>query len=125
VKENPNGTTDLYGIDQFTYIPEENCYICREGKPLKYVGINPRNRTHLYYATVKRCRERSQKNRRTRGKFRALAIHTCEAARQRAHALAKTLALSGHSASGIALALRSDFVEPIEHFAARPQYHST
>src|SRR5262249_3087166 len=25
VKENPNGPTDLYGIDQFTYLPEENC----------------------------------------------------------------------------------------------------
>ena len=37
VKENPNGPTDLYGIDQFTYVPEENCYICPEGKPLKYV----------------------------------------------------------------------------------------
>jgi len=35
VKENPNGPTDLYGIDQFTYIPEENCYICPEGKILK------------------------------------------------------------------------------------------
>jgi hypothetical protein len=34
VKENPNGPTDLYGIDQFTYVPEENCYICREGKRL-------------------------------------------------------------------------------------------
>ena len=32
VKENPNGPTDLYGIDQFTYVPEENCYICPEGK---------------------------------------------------------------------------------------------
>jgi len=60
VKENPNGPTDLYGIDQFTYVPEENCYICPEGKPLKYVGINPCNRTHLYYSTVKRCRECSQ-----------------------------------------------------------------
>ena len=49
VKENPNGSTDLYGIDQFTYVPEENCYICPEGKPLKYVGINPLNRTHLSY----------------------------------------------------------------------------
>ena len=40
VKENPKGhPTDLYGIDQFTYVPEENCYICPEGKPLKYVGI--------------------------------------------------------------------------------------
>src|SRR5262249_54641646 len=90
VKENPNGPTDLYGIDQFTYVPEENCYLCPEGKPLKYVGISTRNRTHLYYSTVKRCHECPQKSRCTRGKFRALAIHTCEPARQRAHALAKT-----------------------------------
>jgi hypothetical protein len=73
-------------IDQFTYVPEENCYICPEGKPLKYVGINPRNRTHLYYSTVKRCRECSQKSRCTRGKYRTLAFHTCESARQRVHA---------------------------------------
>jgi transposase len=90
VKENPNGPTDLYGIDKFTYVPEENCYICPEGKLLKYVGINARNRTHLYYSTVKRCRDCSQKSCCTRGKYRTLAIHTCESARQRAHVLAKT-----------------------------------
>jgi transposase len=90
VKENPNGPTDLYGIDQFTYVPEGNCYICPEGKVLKYVGINARNRTHVYYSTVKRCRECSQKSCCTRGKYRTLAIHTCEPARQRAHALAQT-----------------------------------
>jgi len=90
VKENPNGPSDLYGLDKFTHVPEENCYICPEGKPLKYVGINPRNRTHLYYSTVKRCRDCPQKSRCTRGKYRVIAIHTCEAARQRAHALAKT-----------------------------------
>ena len=94
VKENPNGPTDLYGIDQFTYVPEENCYICPEGKLLKYVGINARNRTHVYYSTVKRCRECSQKSRCTRGKYRTLAIHTCEPARQRAHALAQTPAFA-------------------------------
>ena len=33
VKENPKGKTDLYGIDKFTYVPEQNCYICPEGKP--------------------------------------------------------------------------------------------
>jgi len=89
VKENPNGPSDLYGIDQFTYVPEENCYICPEGKPLKYVGINPRNRTHLYYSTPKRCASCSQKSRCTRGKYRSIAIHTCESARQRAPALAE------------------------------------
>jgi transposase len=90
VKENPNGPTGLYGIDQFTYVPEENCYICPEGKPLKYVGIHPRDNAHLYYSTPKRCRECSQKDRCTRGKFRMIKIHTCEPARQRARARAET-----------------------------------
>jgi len=90
VKENPNGRSDLYGIENFTYVPEENYYICPEGKPLKYVGISTRNRTHLYYSTVKCCGECSQKSCCTRGRYRALAIHTCEPARQRAYALAKT-----------------------------------
>jgi hypothetical protein len=84
--QNPHSMSanDLYGIDQFTYRPEENSYLCPEGKVLKYVGINARNRTHLYYSTVKRCRECSQKNRCTRGKYRTIAIHTCEPARQHA-----------------------------------------
>ena len=90
VKENPAATTDLYGIDQFTYVPEENCYLCPEGKVLKYSGINKRNRTHLYYSTPKRCRECSQKSRCTRGKYRTIAIHTCDGARQRAHARTQT-----------------------------------
>ena len=94
VKENPAATTDLYGIDKFTYVPEENCYLCPEGKLLKYVGVNPLNRTHLYYSTVKRCRDCSQKSRCTRGKYRTLAIHICEPARQRAHALAQTPAFA-------------------------------
>jgi len=91
VKENPNGQpTDLYGIDQFTYVPEENCYICPEGKILKYNGINKRNHTHVYYSTPKRCRDCSQKSRCTRGKYRTIAIHTCEPARQRARDRAET-----------------------------------
>src|SRR5690348_18365082 len=90
VKENPAATTDLYGIEQFTYMPAENSYLCPEGKVLKYVGINARNRTHVYYSTVKRCRDCPQKSLCTRAKFRSLAIHTCEPARQRAYALAKT-----------------------------------
>src|SRR2546430_17627471 len=70
--------------------PRRTAYICPEGKILKYVGINAPNRTHVYYSTVKRCRECSQKNRCTRGKYRTLAIHTSEPSRQRAHALAPT-----------------------------------
>ena len=94
MKENPNGPTGLYSIDQFTYMPQENCYICPEGKPLKYVGINPRDHAHLYYSTPKRCRDCSQKSRCTRGKFRMIKIHTCESARQRARARAETPAFA-------------------------------
>jgi transposase len=90
VKECPRPTTDLYGIDKFTYVPEQNCYHCPEGKQLKYIGINKRNRTHLYHSTAKRCRGCSQKERCTRGKYRVVQIHICEPARQRAYALAKT-----------------------------------
>jgi len=90
VKENPLAKGDLYGIDKFTYVPEQNCYVCPEGKQLKYVGINQRNRTRLYYSTAKRCQGCTQKDQCTRGKYRIVQIHTCDAARQRAYALAKT-----------------------------------
>src|SRR5271165_4266990 len=90
VKENPRGKSALYGIEKFTYLPEQNCYVCPEGKQLTYVGINQLNRTHLYYSTPKRCRECSQKERCTRGKYRMIAIHVCEAARQKAYAVAQT-----------------------------------
>src|SRR5205809_759640 len=58
--------------------------------PLNYVGINKRNRAHRYYSTVKRCRGCGQKPQCTRGKFRTIAIHICEAARQKAEEVAKT-----------------------------------
>jgi hypothetical protein len=90
VKECPTPTRDLYGIEKFTYVPEENCYLCPEGKPLKYVGINKLNRVHLYHSTAKRCRGCAQKAQCTRGKYRVISIHVCEAARQKAYEIAKT-----------------------------------
>ena len=90
VKESPNPTTDLYGIEKFTYLPEQDCYICPEGKPLKYVGINKLNRVHTYHSTAKRCRGCAQKPQCTRGKYRMINIHVCEGARQKAYELAKT-----------------------------------
>jgi len=90
VKESPSPKSNLYGIEKFTYVPEENCYVCPEGKRLTYVGINKLNRTHIYHSTLKRCRGCAQKEQCTRGKYRIISIHTCEAARQRAHEVAKT-----------------------------------
>ncbi len=90
VKEGASSNNGLYGIDKFTHLPEENCYLCPEGKRLVYRGINQLNRTHIYHSTVKRCRGCSQKEQCTSGKYRILSIHTCDAARQRAYEVSKT-----------------------------------
>ena len=90
VKECPTPTRDLYGIEKFTYIPEQDRYICPEGKPLKYVGINKLNRVHTYHSTAKRCRGCVRKPQCTRGKYRIVNVHVCEAARQKAYEIAKT-----------------------------------
>ena len=90
VKECPLGKSGLYGVEQFTYRPENNSYVCPEGKQLTYVGINPRNRTHMYASTPKRCRDCSQKAQCTRGKARVLQIHIYEGARKRARERALT-----------------------------------
>jgi transposase len=80
----------LYGDERFAYQPESNTYLCPEGKQLTYVGVNLRNRTHLYKATAKRCRGCSQKAQCTRGLYKTIAIHIHEPARQHARELAKT-----------------------------------
>ena len=94
VKESPTPKSDLYGVEKFTYLPEENLYVCPEGKQLKYAGMNPLNRMHVYHSTLKRCRDCSQKSQCTRGKYRIISIHTCEPARQKAHEAAKTPAFA-------------------------------
>ena len=55
-----------------------------EGKQLTYVGINGINRTHVYVATPKRCRDCVQKAQSTTGRYRQIAIHVHEPLRQRA-----------------------------------------
>ena len=77
----------LYGDERFAYQPESNTYLCPEGKQLTYVGVNLRNRTHLYKATAKRCRGCSQKAQCTRGLYKTIAIHIHEPAREHAREL--------------------------------------
>ena len=94
MKENPLAKSDLYGIEKFTYMPDSNRYTCPEGKELTYVGINARNRVHVYQATRKRCRDCPQKALCTTGSYRQIAIHVHEPARQWARDLAKTPAFA-------------------------------
>ena len=84
-KNNPG-----YGPEQFTYLPESNSYRCPAGEQLNYVGLNVRNHAHAYIGSAKRCGACSQKAQCTNGRYKYLAIHIHEAARQRARELANT-----------------------------------
>ena len=84
----------FYGPERFTYQPESNSYRCPAGQQLNYVGLNVRNRTHVYTGNRKRCGACPQKAQCTSGKYKYLAIHIHEGARQRVRALAETPAFA-------------------------------
>jgi transposase len=88
-KNNP-----LYGPERFTYLPESNSYLCPAGEQLNYVGLNVRNRAHAYIGSGKRCGACSQKAQCTSGRYKYLAIHMHEPARQRARDLSNTPAFA-------------------------------
>ena len=83
-KNNPG-----YGPERFTYLPENNSYRCPAGEQLNYVGLNVRNRAHAYIGSAKRCAACCQKAQCTSGRYKYLAIHVHESARQRARELAQ------------------------------------
>ena len=60
------------------------------GERLNYVGLNVRHRAHAYSGSAKRCGTCSQKAPCTSGRYKYLAIHIHESARQRAPELANT-----------------------------------
>jgi hypothetical protein len=80
----------FYGPERFTYQPESNSYRCPAGEQLNYVGLNVRNRAHAYIGRSKRCGACSQKEQCTSGRYKYLAIHMDEPARQRARELVNT-----------------------------------
>jgi transposase len=80
----------FYGPERFTYQPESNSYRCPAGEQLNYVGLNVRNRAHAYIGSGKRCGACSQKAQCTSGRYKYLAIHMDETARQRARELVHT-----------------------------------
>jgi hypothetical protein len=79
-----------YGPERFTYLPESNSYLCPAGEQLNYVGLNVRNRAHAYIGSGKRCGACSQKAQCTSGRYKYLAIHMDEPARQLARELVNT-----------------------------------
>jgi hypothetical protein len=84
----------FYGPERFTYQSESNSYRCPAGEQLNYVGLNVRNRAHAYIGSAKRCGSCSQKAHCTSGRYKYLAIHVHEPARQQARELANTAAFA-------------------------------
>ena len=84
----------FYGPERFTYQPESNSYRCPAGEQLNYVGLNVRNRAHAYIGSAKRCGACPQKTECTSGRYKYLAIHIHESARQRARELVNTPAFA-------------------------------
>ena len=84
----------FYGPERFTYQPESNSYRCPAGQQLNYVGVNVRNRAHVYIGNRKRCGACPLKAQCTSGKYKYLPIHMHERARQIARALAATPAFA-------------------------------
>jgi hypothetical protein len=80
----------FHGPERFRYQPESNSYRCPAGEQLNYVGLNVRNRAHAYIGSSKRCGACSQKAECTSGRYKYLAIHMDEPARQRARELVNT-----------------------------------
>jgi transposase len=80
----------FYGPERFRYQPESNRYLCPAGEQLNYVGLNVRNRAHAYIGSAKRCGACQQKAQCTSGRYKYLAIHMDELARQRARELTNT-----------------------------------
>jgi hypothetical protein len=88
-KNNPG-----YGPERFIFLPESNSYRCPAGEQLNYVGLNVRNRAHAYIGSAKRCGACPQKAECTSGRYKYLAIHIHESARQRARELVNTAAFA-------------------------------
>jgi IS5 family transposase len=44
------------GADQFTYLSEDDCYLCPQGQKLPYSSYSRSKRAHLYKAPAKVCR---------------------------------------------------------------------
>ena len=84
----------FYAPERFTYQPESNSYRCPAGQQLNYMGLNVRNRAHVYIGNRKRCAECPLKAQCTSGKYKYLAIHMHERARQQARAVAATPAFA-------------------------------
>jgi len=80
----------IYSIEAFRFDPEENRFLCPEGKTLGYWGIHKSNRQHVYRAKKKDCAVCPRKMECTRDRARSVSYHIYEESIQRARQLNQT-----------------------------------
>jgi transposase len=80
----------IYPITRFRYEPDGNRFLCPQGKPLRYWGVHPHSKQHVYRASATDCRSCPVKAECTRSTYRSVSVHIYEAALARARALTKT-----------------------------------
>jgi len=80
----------IYPRERFQYDPEQNRFICPQGKTLRYWGIHRSNNQQVYRASVKDCGRCPVKAACTRASYRSLSHHIYDSSLQLARELTKT-----------------------------------
>jgi transposase len=90
VLDRQSQTNGLFPREAFAFDPDNNVFICPQGKILKHRNSNHATRIHTYRATETICGSCPLRHQCTRGKMRALSVPFDEAVRQEAMALQNT-----------------------------------
>ena len=82
----------IYSIEQFSFDPGENRFLCPSGKELKYWGIHKQSKQHVYRARTKDCKVCLRKAECTRDRSRSLSYHIYEESINQARQINQTRA---------------------------------
>lgn len=80
----------IYSFEHFQYDPEQNRFICPQGKILRYWGIHRHSKQHVYRASPRDCGRCPVRAACTRASYRSLSYHIYESSLQVARELTKT-----------------------------------
>jgi transposase len=80
----------IYPLECFRYDPEQNRFICPQGKVLRYWGIHRHSKQHVYRASPTDCGRCPVKRECTRASYRSLSYHIYESSLEVARKLSKT-----------------------------------
>lgn len=80
----------IYPLEYFRYDPEQDRFLCPQGKGLRYWGVHRHSKQHVYRASPKDCGICPVKKECTRSTYRSLSYHIYEPSLEVARRLTKT-----------------------------------